>query len=106
MQTSSDFLKSKPCLRCPKLNGVITRVNCVKRMVAPKPGRGTYGSKKPDNCLDAYCRTGECPIGQETIKVLGVDNEYAEWRAAADEEIANPKKKEIRPPADLVLVDV
>jgi len=75
-----DFFANRPNLRCPKLNGRILRLYCFKRMIAAKPGKGTYGSKRPDNPLDAYCRSGLCPCGLETVRILGLEKEYANWR--------------------------
>lgn len=75
-----DFFAARPNFVCSKLNARILRLQCFKRMIAPKPGKGTYGSKKPDNFMDAYCRSGECPVGLETLKLLGMEQEYLDWK--------------------------
>ena len=84
------FFATHPCFVCPRLRGRIQRLYCFKRIISAKPGKGTYGSKRPDNPLDSYCRSGECPAGQETIRVLGLEEEYRKW---LESETKKPKKQ-------------
>lgn len=91
------FFESHPNFYCPKLNARILRLYCFKRMIAPKPGKGTYGSKKPDNALNCYCRSGECPIGQETLRLLKIEGEYLKWKQAQD--VAETKTKRRKKPS-------
>lgn len=77
-----EFFSTHPSFFCPKLRGRIQRLFCFKRIISPKPGKGTYGSKKPDNLLDSYCRSGLCPDGQQTIRALGMEKDYLAWRTS------------------------
>lgn len=73
------FFATNPNFRCPKLNARILRVFCFKRIISPKPDKGKHGVKRSDNPMDAYCRSGECVCGQETIKLLGMAEDYGRW---------------------------
>lgn len=87
------FFDTHPNFYCPKLKARILRLYCFKRMIAPKPGKGTYGSKKPDNALNSYCRSGACPIGQETLKLLQIEEAYLKWKAAQEAAEQKPKRR-------------
>lgn len=98
--TVSSFFAANPNFYCPKLKARILRLCCFKRMIAPKPGKGTYGSKKPDNALNAYCRSGECPLGQETTRILQIEEDYLKWKRAQDEAEKTSKRKKRKPTTD------
>ena len=88
--TPKEFFDSVPCMHCDRLKGKVQRVFCFRRMLAEKPGRGGYSGKRPDNPFDAYCRSGTCPQGWETVRFLGVEEDYKSYLADRD---SKKKKK-------------
>lgn len=71
------FFESNPSFVCQMLHAKILRTLCYRRMTAPKPTAGS-GLKKAESTMDAFCRSGKCECGLETVRVLGREEEYAE----------------------------
>lgn len=79
------FFESNPSFVCQMLHAKILRTLCYRRMTAEKPAAGS-GLKKAESTMDAFCRSGKCECGLETVRVLGREDEYEKMKKAQDKD--------------------
>ena len=68
------FLDQKT-FHCPKLSSKISRDYCWVRQKPRTRHHSAYAPRYNDNPLDAYCRSGKCSLGHETLVILGVSQQ-------------------------------
>ncbi len=64
------FYAENPVFQCDKLHARITRGYCAHRQKPRESTRTSYSTKATENFIDAFCRSGDCIQGHETLVML------------------------------------